>query len=391
MLNSLKTITRGELALAINQIRKNNKNKEKEQPRIEYGYPYIMSIKNTTKKRQVCKLFGFAENFDKPNFGNPEGIIISNINGSDVGYKAMVVELAINPIKVGKWRFESESQLNLKSAMTMFIKTSDGCTQSKPLPLSQLKDPYQYNANILETRRVFTLNVCASLEIPVDGNSEITIMLYPIKSTSEPTKEEIENNIFDQIDEILFVQNNQDEIINATDQVTETIKQEGIAFEETDQVTSNLIDSSTSETLVDGPTPPAEEVVAEKDWGKIFKESGLLDQLNRELKPGDKPKVSVVRISFKKLYDDKSTKKAPAKKATGSSTKATIKPVAKKATTKIIKTIPKEAFKNISVASPDPKGQAKHENALKKAVAKKKAPVVAKKTTTKKKTSSTKK
>lgn len=135
------------------------------------GITYGVIVSNPTTKPISVVLFGFNNNFCKPNFGNNKKIELKNQYGHENTYHSLLAQSATKPFKTSKWRIYVASPENVRVINMMEINAdSNGCSYSTPLKFRV--DPYQFQANILDLDST----------IVVDGNKYFTFEL-PAKTT----------------------------------------------------------------------------------------------------------------------------------------------------------------------------------------------------------------
>lgn len=146
---------------------------------VAYTDPYIISIENTGTVSRTATIFGYSQNFGSVNFGNSVDLVFTNIVNPTGGYSQLLVQSFTKQFKIGKWRFESTSPTQMLQTLNLYISDANGYTQSKPLPLSQLKDPYQYNAQIVESKKMITVDANTYGTIIIPAGATLTITMYP--------------------------------------------------------------------------------------------------------------------------------------------------------------------------------------------------------------------
>jgi hypothetical protein len=147
---------------------------------VAYSNPYIISVENTGTVSATATVFGFNQTLGQTNFGNPTAIRITDvISGTTAGYSLLMGQTVSKPFQIGKWRFESSSSTALLQTLSLQRTDANGFTNSKPLLLSQLKDAYQYQASILESKSTFTIDGNSFFTLLVPAGATITISMYP--------------------------------------------------------------------------------------------------------------------------------------------------------------------------------------------------------------------
>ena len=144
--------------------------------------PYVIQYENTTAGDLTATLFGYNDFFGAANFGNPAGIVITNLQGGTYG--RMIAQSNNKFFKVGKWRFQSATPAQLQQTMNLTHFDANGKNYTTPLNLSIMRDAYQFQADIIDVTKPVT----------VDGNTQITwnlvagavlvISIFPVKMIS---------------------------------------------------------------------------------------------------------------------------------------------------------------------------------------------------------------
>tara|TARA_R110000751_G_scaffold137239_1_gene240603 strand:- start:1263 stop:2027 length:765 start_codon:yes stop_codon:yes gene_type:complete len=144
--------------------------------------PYVIQYENTTAGDLTAVLFGYNDFFGAANFGNPAGIVITNLQGGTYG--RMIAQSNNKFFKVGKWRFQSATPAQLQQTMNLTHFDANGKNYTTPLNLSIMRDAYQFQADIIDVTKPVT----------VDGNTQITwnlvagavfvISIFPVKMIS---------------------------------------------------------------------------------------------------------------------------------------------------------------------------------------------------------------
>lgn len=152
---------------------------------VAYSNPYVISVENTGTTSATATVFGFNQTLGQTNFGNPTQIVITDlISGTTAGYALLMGQSQNKPFKIGKWRFKSSSSTALEQTISIQRTDASGFAQSRPLLLSQMVDAYQYQANILESKSVLTVDGNTFFTILIPASSSITISMYPVAIAS---------------------------------------------------------------------------------------------------------------------------------------------------------------------------------------------------------------
>ena len=132
--------------------------------------PYVIQYENTTAGTLQAVMFGYNDVFgDTPQFGNPIGITVTNLQGGS--YARLLAQSNNKFFKIGKWRFQSANTSQLSQTLTLTHYDANGKQYSTPLNLSIMRDAYQFQNDILDVTKPVT----------IDGNSQIT---FPLLATT---------------------------------------------------------------------------------------------------------------------------------------------------------------------------------------------------------------
>jgi hypothetical protein len=149
---------------------------------VKYCNPYVISIENNYNEEKEVILFDFNLNFNKPNFGNDKDIVITDvITGTTDGYGRLFAQSATKPFRIGKWRFKSDNEDNLKQEVSLERYDASGFSQRRPLLLSRLDDAYQCYKNIIESKATITVDSTTCIRMKLMPNSQMGITFYPIE------------------------------------------------------------------------------------------------------------------------------------------------------------------------------------------------------------------
>jgi hypothetical protein len=132
--------------------------------------PYVIQYENTTLGTLQAVMFGYNDFFGaSPQFGNPVGITVTNLQGGSYG--RLLAQSNNKFFKIGKWRFQSANTSQLSQTLTLTHYDANGKQYSTPLNLSIMRDAYQFQNDILDVTKPVT----------IDGNSQIT---FPLLATT---------------------------------------------------------------------------------------------------------------------------------------------------------------------------------------------------------------
>lgn len=163
-------------------VKENKVNNNYRSNPVAYFNPYMIIVENKSDIEKTATLFDFNLNFNKPNFGNDKDIVITDyITGTTAGYDRLFAQSATKPFKIGKWRFKSDNEDNLKQEITFERHDASGFEQWRRVSLIENFDPYQVIKNIIELKETLTVDSTTSIRIKLMPNSQIGITLYPIE------------------------------------------------------------------------------------------------------------------------------------------------------------------------------------------------------------------
>jgi hypothetical protein len=128
--------------------------------------PYVIQYQNTTASNVTAILFGYNDYFGSTNYGNPTGVVITNLQGGTYG--RLIAQSNNKFFKIGKWRFQSTNSQQLQITLSVTHVDANGKQMSTPLNLSIMRDAYQQQSDIIDVTKPVT----------IDGNSFITFTLY---------------------------------------------------------------------------------------------------------------------------------------------------------------------------------------------------------------------
>ena len=100
--------------------------------------PYVIQYENTTAGTLTAVLYGYNDYFGASNYGNPTGIVITNLQGGTYG--RLIAQSNNKFFKIGKWRFQASGLLFTSSIIfTVLSKKLAAATASSTiLPLLSL-------------------------------------------------------------------------------------------------------------------------------------------------------------------------------------------------------------------------------------------------------------
>lgn len=143
--------------------------------------PYVFKVRNTSNEKQSVNVFGFNQNYKKMNFGNPDCIEFTNMQGAyGLDFDSLFATTATKPFIVGKLRIESSTQSMLKKIIGNVNIESNGYGVETPINLSVQKDAYQFQSDILDINMNILVDSDTVLRFEIEPNSEINICMFPI-------------------------------------------------------------------------------------------------------------------------------------------------------------------------------------------------------------------
>lgn len=168
-----------EFSLEIDLLKSRLENYENEDAILE-SYPYVIQVENFSEEIEYVDLFSFNHSFYKPNFGVPEKVFIKNLMSSSGSYPQLCAEISQKPVKIGKWRFASNTQAQIKRTIQIIHANGDGREQSSPVNLAVFMDSYQQQPDIIDLTKISSLDGNATIRIPILPGAKLTITAFPI-------------------------------------------------------------------------------------------------------------------------------------------------------------------------------------------------------------------
>ncbi|MEM2138582.1 MAG: hypothetical protein QXM96_00295 [Candidatus Woesearchaeota archaeon] len=135
--------------------------------RVPVSNPYVVEYQNTNAVTVTGVLFGYNDNFLATNFGNPAGVIVTNLQGGTYG--RLIAQTNNKFFRIQRWRFQSATAGQLQQTLNITHVDANGKQYSVPMNLSIMRDAYQQQSDILDVVKPVT----------VDGNTVITFNLLP--------------------------------------------------------------------------------------------------------------------------------------------------------------------------------------------------------------------
>ncbi len=142
--------------------------------------PYIIQYANTTAGDLTGIFMGFNDYSGAANYGNPTGIVLSNLQGGTYG--RLINQSNNKNFVVGKWRFTASgtnitSQLN--QTLSLNHVDANGITTTVPINMSVLKDLFQFSTTAIDVTRRCTFDGNTFLTFPVLANTTLVLAAYP--------------------------------------------------------------------------------------------------------------------------------------------------------------------------------------------------------------------
>jgi hypothetical protein len=152
---------------------------------INYGTPVQVKITNTTNEIKTACLFGFSENFNKPNFGSDENVNIQ-CGVDNVSYSYLLSDSAFN-LKKYKWLFiHCDVKQQLDQIIRLHHLDGTGMGAMVPFDLSKKDKHKNYKGQyVLSCEFRCNINSQTHISIPVLPNSSLVITLFPEKRSVE--------------------------------------------------------------------------------------------------------------------------------------------------------------------------------------------------------------
>lgn len=148
--------------------------------------PYVIQYENTTAGTLTAIIFGYNDNFGATNFGNPVGIVITNLQGGTYG--RLIAQSNNKFFKIGKWRFQSASTLQLQQTVSFQHYDANGKQYSSPLNLSIMKDAYQFQSDVLDITKPTTIDGNTQVTFPLLANTIMVVSMFPVAVMSGKAK-----------------------------------------------------------------------------------------------------------------------------------------------------------------------------------------------------------
>lgn len=157
---------------------------------MQVSDPYVISYQNTTPATPLqATLFGYNDFYNATNYGNPTGIIITNVQtGTTAGYGRMLAQSNNKFFKIGKWRFQSTVSAQLQVTLNIYHVDANGKQYITPLNLSIMRDAYQQQSDIIDVTKQVTVDGNTYIQFTLSPNQTLTISMFPIEVISGKAK-----------------------------------------------------------------------------------------------------------------------------------------------------------------------------------------------------------
>jgi hypothetical protein len=148
--------------------------------------PYVIQYENTTTDPLTAVIFGYNDVFGAANFGNPAGIVITNLQGGTYG--RLIAQSNNKFFRIGKWRFQSATSAQLQQTVTLTHFDANGKQYSSPLNLSIMKDAYQFQSDVLDITKVVTIDGNSQVSFPLLASTTMVVTMFPTSVLSGKAK-----------------------------------------------------------------------------------------------------------------------------------------------------------------------------------------------------------
>ena len=148
------------------------------QARSGVSDPYVIQYENPTAGDLTLVLFGYNDNFGAANFGNPAGIVITNLQGGTYG--RLLAQSNNKFFKIGKWRFQSTTPAQLQQTMQLNHVDANGKQYSTPVNLSIMRDAYQQQPDIIDVTKLVTVDGNTFATLNLIAGATLVISMFPV-------------------------------------------------------------------------------------------------------------------------------------------------------------------------------------------------------------------
>ncbi len=140
--------------------------------------PYVIQYTNTTTNDVTAYIFGYNDNNNAPNYGNPAAVVITNLQGGTYG--RLFNQSQGKNFKIGKWRFQSSTASQLQQTLSINHVDANGKQYSAPLNLSVMLDAYQQQATVLDVTKTVTVDGNTFISFTLKASATLVISMYPV-------------------------------------------------------------------------------------------------------------------------------------------------------------------------------------------------------------------
>lgn len=145
--------------------------------------PYVIQYENNTAGDLTAVMFGYNDFFfDNPQFGNPVGITISNLQGGS--YARLIAQSNNKFFKIGKWRFQSATPSQLQQTLNLTHYDGNGKQYTTPLNLSIMRDAYQFQSDIIDITKPMTIDGNSQINFVLKASAVLVISIFPVAMIS---------------------------------------------------------------------------------------------------------------------------------------------------------------------------------------------------------------
>lgn len=144
--------------------------------------PYVIQYTNTNLVNVTAILFGYNDFFGSATYGNPGGVVITNLQGGTYG--RLLAQSNNKFFKIGKWRFQSISAAQLSQTLTLNHVDANGKQYSTPLNLSIMRDAYQQQSDILDVTKPLTIDGNTYISFTLLAGVTLVISMFPVSVIS---------------------------------------------------------------------------------------------------------------------------------------------------------------------------------------------------------------
>jgi|688.fasta_scaffold03477_6 hypothetical protein len=148
--------------------------------------PYVIQYANTNAFDVTAVIFGYNDFFGALNFGNPAGVVVTNLQGGTYG--RLIAQSNNKFFKIGKWRFQSASAAQLSQTLQLTHVDANGKQYITPLNLSIMRDAYQQQNDILDVTKPVTVDGNTFISFNLVALATLVISMFPVSVISGKAK-----------------------------------------------------------------------------------------------------------------------------------------------------------------------------------------------------------